>query len=72
VVCDNLPYLVVRRDDASLERAFGPFVPGSEPSVEECRDQNQVHDRDLLARLDALLPISPTLPASDSSLAGHS
>lgn len=70
VVYDNQPYLVIRREDGSIERAFGPFTPGTEPSLQECSVENAIRDPVLLATLTDLLPISPTLPASQDNLAG--
>ena len=70
VVYDNRPYLVMFGEDGSMERAYGPFTPGTEPNVGECREDNQVLDESLLATLEALLPISPSLPKADDTLAG--
>lgn len=70
VVYDNQPYLVNRREDGSIDRAFGPFTPGTEPSLEECSTDNEVRDPVLLATLTDLLPISPSLLASQDNLAG--
>lgn len=70
VVYDNLPYLVVRREDGSLERAYGPFTPGTEPNLAECTDETEVTSGELLATLEDLLPISPALPSSEDTLAG--
>jgi hypothetical protein len=70
VVYDNRPYLVIRREDGSLDRAHGPFTPGTEPSLAECRDENEVRDAILLSTLANLLPISPSLPRADDTLAG--
>ena len=72
VVYDNQPYLVTRRDDGSIHRAFGPYAPGTEPSLEACSAEEEVHDPALLATLTDLLPISPALPASEDTLAGSS
>ena len=69
VVYDNLPYLVELDDDGSITKAFGPFAPGTEPSLAECDDANQVRDPTLIATLSQLLPLSPSLPAADDSLA---
>jgi hypothetical protein len=71
IVLDNRPYLVTRHEDGSLDRAFGPFTPGAEPNLESCTPKNEVHDSDTRASLEALLGISPSLPASDDSLAGR-
>jgi hypothetical protein len=70
VVYDNQPYLVIRHDDGSLERAYGPFTPGTEPSLAECGPEQQVRSQSLLAALEELLPISPVLPPADDTLAG--
>ena len=70
VVFDNQPYLVFRQDDGSLERAYGPFTPGTEPNLSECTDEMQVTNDSLLASLVGLLPISPELPSSENTLAG--
>ena len=70
VVYDNQPYLVVRQDDGSLERAYGPFTPGTEPNLGDCTDEMRVTDASLLASLEDLLPISPELPSNEDTLAG--
>ena len=70
VVYNNLPYLLTVRDDGSVERAFGPFTPGTEPSMAECSDENEVRDGELIGALQHLVPLSPTIPASDDTLAG--
>ena len=70
VVYDYQPYLVTRREDGSIGHAFGPFTPGTEPSLDECSAEREIHDPVLLATLTDLLPISPLLPASDDNLAG--
>lgn len=70
VVYDNRPYLVTRNDDGSLERAYGPFVPGAEPSLADCGPANQVGSPALLSALESLLPVSPALPSHDDTLAG--
>jgi hypothetical protein len=36
VVYNDQPYLVMLREDGSLDRAYGPFGPGTEPSLSEC------------------------------------
>ena len=69
VVYDNQPYLVVRQPDGSLDRAYGPFTPGTEPSLAECGPENEIRSGSLLSTLEELLPISPPLPASDDTLA---
>jgi hypothetical protein len=70
VVFDNRPYLVAMREDGSLDRAFGPFDPGTEPSLAEGDDASEVTSQALLAELERLLPVSPSLPASRNTLAG--
>jgi hypothetical protein len=70
VVYDNLPYLIVRGEDGDVERAYGPFTPGTEPSLAECTSDMEVRDRSLLATLRDLLPISPELPTHEDTLAG--
>jgi hypothetical protein len=70
VVYDNQPYLVVRHDDGSLDRAYGPFTPGTEPNLSECTDERLVISTDLLATLARLVPISPELPSNEDTLAG--
>jgi hypothetical protein len=46
------PYLVVPRADGALERAYGPFAPGTEPSLAECGPEIEVRTRGLLASLN--------------------
>lgn len=70
VVYDNQPYVVTRREDGSIGHAFGPFTPGTEPSLEECSAEQEIRDPVLLATLTDLLPISPAFSASDDNLAG--
>ena len=70
VVYDNQPYLVMRREDGSLDRAYGPFTPGTEPDLAQCTDATAVGSAALLATLEGLLPISPALPSSEDTLAG--
>jgi hypothetical protein len=70
VVYENQPYLVTRREDGSLDRAYGPFVPGTEPSLRMCGPDTEVHRQHTLATLEQLLPISPPLPSSEDTLAG--
>ncbi len=69
VVFDNMPYLVELDQDGSITRAFGPFTPGTEPSLAECDDAKRVRDSALLTTLAALLPLSPDIPAADDTLA---
>ena len=70
VVYRNQPYLLELNADGSVVAAFGPFTPGTEPSLAECRAETQVVDARLLDQLTRLAPISPDLPAADDSLAG--
>ena len=70
VVYRNQPYLLESSADGSVVAAFGPFTPGTEPSLIECRADNQVRDAELLDRLTGLVPISPALPAAEDTLAG--
>jgi hypothetical protein len=70
VVYQSRPYLVTRRDDGSLDRAYGPFTPGTEPSLAEVNQAAEVRDETVLAALEDLLPISPALPSRDDTLAG--
>jgi hypothetical protein len=69
VVFDNRPYLVVRHDGGSLERAYGPFAPGTEPNMAECVSDNVVRSSATLDALELLLPISPELPPGRDTLA---
>lgn len=69
VVYRDRPYLLVTAD-ASVVAAYGPFVPGTEPSLAECSAENQVSDDTLVETLMRLLPISPALPSSADTLAG--
>ena len=70
VVFDNRPYLVTRRDDGSVARAFGPFAPGTEPALAECRPDNEVRSSATRDALQLLIPLSPELPAAGDTLAG--
>ena len=70
VVYHDQPYLVVLREDGSVEHAYGPFTPGTEPSLRECTPDIEAHEPALLAALEDLLPESPKLPASEDTLAG--
>lgn len=70
VVYNNQPYLVIPREDGSVERAYGPFTPGTEPNLSECTPDTEVHERAVLATLQNLLPISPALPPPEDTLAG--
>jgi hypothetical protein len=70
VVYDNLPYIVVREEEGSLDRAYGPFTPGAEPNLADCTVEMRVEDGSLLAALSDLMPISPPLPSHEDTLAG--
>jgi hypothetical protein len=70
VVFEKLPYLVVRTDDGDTERAYGPFAPGTEPSLSQCGPEAEVRDPDLLRALGARAAMSPPLPSSEDTLAG--
>ena len=69
VVYRDQPYLVQLNPDGSVIAAFGPFAPGTEPSLAECGADMQVNDADLLAQLIRLVPVSPDLPAAKDTLA---
>jgi len=70
VVYNDQPYLVLTREDGSVDRAYGPFPPGTEPSLSECTPDAEVDEPALLATLHDLLPVSPKLPAHEDTLAG--
>jgi hypothetical protein len=70
VVYDSRPYLVTRHDDGEVDRAYGPFAPGTEPSMAEVGPELEVRDPAVLAALEDLLPISPALPSGADTLAG--
>jgi hypothetical protein len=70
VVYENQPYLVLRDEDGNVECAYGPFTPGTEPSLAACTPDMEVKSAALLGILRELLPISPELPASEDTLAG--
>lgn len=70
VVYRNQPYLLALTGDGQVLAAFGPFTPGTEPSLAECSADTQVTDAELLDRLTRLVPISPDLPAAEDTLAG--
>lgn len=70
VIYRDQPYLVEMNADGSVVAAFGPFAPGTEPSLAECSSDTQVQDAAILDRLVGLVPISPDLPAADDTLAG--
>jgi hypothetical protein len=68
VIFENQPYLLVTED--GIERAFGPFTPGTEPSLAECHPETEVFDPELKRLLHGLKPVSPDLPNSSDTLAG--
>jgi hypothetical protein len=70
VVYRDQPYLLELSADGSVAAAFGPFTPGTEPSLAECSAVTQVRDGELVDRLTRLVPISPDLPAAEDTLAG--
>ena len=70
VIYRNVPYLLELDADGAVVAAFGPFTPGTEPSLDECGPDTQVRDAALIARLARRVPTSPDLPAADDSLAG--
>ena len=70
VVYNDQPYLVLPGENGAVEHAYGPFPPGTEPSLGECTPDTEVHERALLATLQDLLPVSPKLPAHEDTLAG--
>ena len=70
VIYRDRPYLLELNADGSVVAAFGPFAPGTEPSLAECSAAVQVQDAELLDRLSRLVPISPDLPPADDTLAG--
>lgn len=70
VVYRNRPYLVELDGHGGISAAFGPFMPGTEPSLSECSAENQVRDARLIETLTRLLPLSPELPPSEDTLAG--
>ncbi|CAN5578734.1 hypothetical protein BH23CHL10_BH23CHL10_07880 [soil metagenome] len=70
VVYRSQPYLLELTADGVVVAAFGPFTPGTEPSMAECGADTQVHHADLLHRLTRLVPVSPRLPAAADTLAG--
>ena len=68
IVHEDLPYMVV--DDARAgPTLYGPFEPGTEPSLAECTPDRRVTDQGLRERVIALRPVSPDIPAHASSLA---
>ena len=70
VIFRDQPYLVELNADGSVVAAFGPFAPGTEPSLAECTPDTQVRDAETIDRLTGLVPISPDLPAAKDTLAG--
>jgi hypothetical protein len=70
VIYRDQPYLVELNADGSVMAAFGPFAPGTEPSLAECGADTQVQDATILDQLTRLVPTSPTLPPSEDTLAG--
>jgi hypothetical protein len=70
VIFESMPYVVVRNRDGDGERAYGPFTPGTEPSLAECGPESQVHDPELLRVLSGLASQSPELPTREDTLAG--
>lgn len=70
VVYDSQPYLVTVSAEGRLERAYGPFTPGTEPNLAECSPDSEVRSESLRVALETLLPLSPTLPSGEDSLAG--
>ena len=63
VVFDNRPYLVTRDVDGGLDRAFGPFAPGTEPSLADCKATTEVSSSATRNALELLLPVSPEVPS---------
>lgn len=70
VVYRNRPYLLELATDGSVVAAFGPFTPGTEPSLADCSEDTRVRNAGLLDCLTRLVPISPDLPAAEDTLAG--
>jgi hypothetical protein len=70
VIYRDQPYLVELNSDGSVKAAFGPFAPGTEPSMAECSADTQVQDAAILDQLVRLVPTSPDLPAAEDTLAG--
>ena len=70
VIYDSQPYLVTVSDGGRLDRAYGPFTPGTEPNLAECGPEVEVRSESLRATLESLLPISPALPSGEDTLAG--
>ena len=70
VIYRNVPYLLELDTERAVVAAFGPFTPGTEPSLGQCSADTQVRDPALVSRLARLVPISPGLPAAEDTLAG--
>lgn len=70
VIYRSVPYLLELAADGTVVAAFGPFTPGTEPSLAECSADMRVQDVELLAQLTRLVPVSPDLPAAEDTLAG--
>jgi hypothetical protein len=70
VVFEKMPYLVVRTGGGDADRAFGPFTPGTEPSLDQCGPDSEVRDPELRRALGAQASASPELPSSEDTLAG--
>jgi hypothetical protein len=68
VVYHDIPYLVVDGGDGGFT-VFGPFDPGTEPSLVECTPEREVTDPDLRDEVVALRAVSPDIPPHASSLA---
>jgi hypothetical protein len=65
VIHDFKPYLVMYGVGGDRE-VFGPFAPGTEPSLEACADANRVADPTLAEAILGLASGSPELrPAQD-------
>ena len=68
VVRDDIPYLLID-DGTGGFSVFGPFEPGTEPSLVECTPERLVTDPHLRDEILALREISPDIPPHASSLA---
>jgi len=69
IVYNDIPYLVVDEPNGRPPTVFGPFDPGTEPSLIECTADRRVTDQQLIDRVIGLRPISPDIPPHASSLA---
>lgn len=69
VVHEHRPYLFVVGSNGEPACAYGPFDPGTEPSLEQCTPAHRVHDPGLIDALRTLLPRSPELPDNADTLA---